>query len=152
MGGMTLQEEVEFLRAENAQLKKRLSEALATTVALERRIAELEGRGDPPPFVKANKPKPVGEKKGRKKRATEHNHARKREEPTRTVEHALDRCPECNYKLRGKSVDRIRQTIELPEPQPIEITEHRMIKRYCPHCEKWRSPKVDFSGVVIGEG
>lgn len=149
---MTLQEEVEFLRAENAQLKKQLAELLATIGVLERRIAELEGRGGPPPFVKANKPKLTEVKNDRKKRASEHNHARKREEPTRTVDHALDRCPECNYKLRGKSVDWARQAIELPEPQPIEIVEHRVIKRYCPHCEKWRSPKVDFSEVVIGEG
>lgn len=149
---MTLQQEVEFLRVENAQLKKQLAEMLATIGALERRIAELEGRGGPPPFVKANKSKPIEKKKDRKKRASEHNHARRREEPTRTVDHALDRCPECNYKLQGKSVDRTRQVIELPEPQPIEVTEHRVIKRYCPHCEKWRSPKVDFSEVVIGEG
>jgi hypothetical protein len=60
--GVKLQEEVEFLRAENAQPKKQLAEMLATTGSLERRIAALEGRGKPPPFVKANKPKPVGEK------------------------------------------------------------------------------------------
>lgn len=148
---MTLQEEVEFLRAENAELKKLLAEALAKIEVLERRIAELEGRGGPPPFVKPNKPKPTSEKK-RKKRASEHNHARKREEPTRSVDHSLDRCPECNYKLDGQSVDRTRQVIELPEPQPVEIVEHRMIKRYCPHCEKWRSPKADFGGIVVGEG
>ena len=144
---MTLEEEVVLLRAENLWLKRQLAQALG-------RIAELEKgqHSPPPPFVKANRPKREEPKKSRRKRAAEHNHSRRREEPTQTVEHVLERCPECNYRLSGTSLDYSRQVIELPPPQPVEVIEHRVIKRYCPSCESWRSPKLDLKGQVIGQG
>ena len=166
---MAVEEELSRLRAENERLGQELVEArqeldgargeLAAArqviAALEQRVTELEqGSEDhpPPPFVKANRPKPGGETRPRKKRASHHNHARRREAPTRTVEHGFERCPECNYHLRGQSLDYSRQVIELPPPQPVEITEHRVIKRYCPHCQRWRSPKLDLTGQVLGQG
>ena len=45
-----------------------------------------------------------------------------------------------------------RQVIEIPEPQPVEVIEHRVIKRYCPRCQRWQSPKLDLSGQVLGRG
>ncbi len=164
---MTTQQELallrienQALRAENQALKEQSAQALTQLAAalqrnqeLEQRIVELEQRGgEPPSFVKPNRPKPTGPKKPRKKRASQYNHARRRETPTRRVQHAQERCPECNYKLQGTSVDYVRQVIELPEPQPVEVTEHEVIKRYCPKCEKWRSPKLDLSGQVLGQG
>jgi transposase len=148
-----LRAEDEALRAENQVLKEQLAAALQLIEQLQQRIVELEQQGGgPPSFVKSNRPKPTGPKKPRKKRASEHNHARHRETPTRRVQHAEERCPECNYQLRGTSVDYVRQVIELPEPQPVEVTEHEVIKRYCPKCEKWRSPKLDLTGQVLGQG
>jgi transposase len=158
--GMTIEEENARLRAENEALQGELAAArqLATEfqqriVVLEQRIVELEGKSDrqPPSFVKPNRPKREGPKQPRKKRDAKHDHARRRETPTRTVEHALDRCPECNYQLRGTSIDYVRQVIELPPPQPIEVTEHQVIKRFCPHCERWRSPRLDLTGLVLGQ-
>lgn len=143
---MTLEEEVEQLRTENAALREQLAAALA-------RIAELEQqRHDPPPFLKPNRPKPTEPKPPRKKRAPEHNHARPRELPTRTEPHALERCPECNYRLQGQSLDYRRQVIELPAPQPVEVVEHQVIKRFCPKCQRWRSPRLDLTGQVLGQG
>lgn len=143
---MRLEEEVVSLRAENAALREQLTAALA-------RIAELEqGRKDPPAFVKANSPKAKEPKRPRKKRAPHHNHGRPRQEPTRIEPHALDRCPTCNYQLAGTSIDYTRQVIELPEPQPVEVVEHQVIKRWCPCCNAWRSPKLDLSGQVLGQG
>jgi hypothetical protein len=72
--------------------------------------------------------------------------------PTRCVEHALERCPFCNYQLQGHSLDYTREVIELPQPQPVEVIEHRVIKRFCPHCRRWRSPKLDLRGQVLGQG
>lgn len=60
------------------------------------------------------------------------------------VEHADDRCPKCDYQLQGKSLDYSRQVIDLPEPQPVEVVEYRVIKRYCPHCQSYQSPKLDL--------
>ncbi len=158
---MAAEEELARLRAENERLvgelteaRRELSEARQVIGALEKRIAELEhdSTDEPPHFVKPSRPKPEGPKKPRKKRASQHNHARRRESPTRVVEHACDRCAQCNYLLQGKSLDYSRQVIELPEPQPVEVIEHRVLKRYCPHCQSYQSPKLDLTGQVLGQG
>lgn len=157
---MVVEEEVALLRAENQELRRQLAEALALLAAATERIAELEQRiaeleqhqGGPPSFVKKNRPKSKEPKQPRRKRDPQHNHGRPREMPTRTVQQALDRCPQCHYRLKGNSVDYTRQVIELPEPQPVEVIEHQVIKRYCPHCQRWQSPKLDLKGQVFGQG
>lgn len=157
---MTLLEEHTRLQADHAQLQTEHAELRALVVQLhaqlaaaQQRIAELEQQHtDPPPFVKSNRPKSAEPKPKRKKRAPHHNHGRKRMTPTRSVAHALERCPDCAYRLQGHSLDYAREVLELPEPQPIEVIEHRIIKRFCPHCKRWHSPKLDLDGVVLGQG
>jgi transposase len=142
---MSLEEEVVALRAEVAALREALVQAQA-------RIAELEQRKTPPPrFVRANTPtdRPAA---SRRQRAPEHNAGRRREEPTQIVYHAEERCPDCGYLLRGQSVARSRQVIDLPEQAAVEITEHRLLKRHCPACDRWWTPHVDFGGQVLGQG
>ena len=68
------------------------------------------------------------------------------------MEHALDCCLGCHYRLQGHSLDYTREMLELPEPQPIAVIEHRIIKRFCPHCRRWHSPKLELNGVVLGQG
>ena len=149
---MMLEEEVVVLRAEVATLREALAQAQA-------RIAELERRKTPPPpFVRPTTPTrradPGSDQPAtpRKKRAPEHNAGRKRETPTQIVYHALERCPDCGYLLRGHSVARSRQVIELPAPAPVVVTEHRLLKRQCPVCERWWTPQVDFRRHVLGQG
>jgi transposase len=164
---MTVEQELALLRAENEELRRRLAEAVGLLAAalqgnaelalrnseLEQRIAELEqGQGGPPSFVKRNRAKSEEPKKPRRKRDRQHNHGRRRETPTRAMQHALERCPECHYRLDGKSLDYTRQVIELPPPQPVEVIEHQVIKRYCPHCQRWQSPRLDLQGRVFGRG
>jgi transposase len=165
---MTDEEELARLRSENERLKGELAAARQVIAAqgervgvlsqqvrtLEQRIAELEHGSDhhPPSFVKASRPRSNEPKQPRRKRAKEHNHGRKRQTPSRAIEHAVERCPECDYQLRGQSVDYVRQVIELPAPQPIEVIEHQVIKRYCPKCETWRSARLDLTGQVFGQG
>ena len=150
---MTLGDDNARLVAENTALATRITELEQQLAAALARITELEQqRQEPPPFVKPNRPKPNEPKRPRKKRAREHNHGRRREMPTRTEPHALERCPECNYRLHGQSLDYSRQVIELPAPQPVEVVEHQVIKRWCPCCQAWRSPKLDLTGQVLGQG
>jgi transposase len=133
------------LRGQVAQLTGQLQLALARLAVLEQRQPE------PPAFVKPNRP--TRESKGpRKKRAAEHNTSRKRAEPTRIEQHVLERCPECNYRLSGESIDYTREVLELPPPQPIEVIEHQVIKRWCPCCGHWQRPRLDLTGQVIGQG
>jgi len=142
----TLCAEVTALRLQVAELTQQLQAALV-------RIAELEQeKSEPPPFVKPNRPLGSEPKAVRKKRAPEHNTSRKRSQPTRIERHVLEHCPDCSYRLCGESIDYTREVIELPSPQPVEVIEHQVLKRWCPHCETWRSPKLDLSGQVIGQG
>jgi transposase len=157
---VTVEEELAQLRAENQRLGAENQELRRQVAELQRLNGELmaeltKGRGDPSAsggFVRANRPKREGPKPARKKRASEHNRVRRRETPTQTILHAYDRCPDCDYRLSGQTVDRVRQVIELPEPRPVEVTEHRVIKRYCPVCECFKSPPLDLSGEVLGKG
>jgi transposase len=150
---MMVEEEVDRLRTENQELKQLVAHLLEQLAAAQQRIAELEQQhADPPPFVNPNRPKSTEPKAKRKKRAPQHNQGRKRMTPTRSVEHALDRCPACHYRLQGHSLDYSREVLELPEPQPLEVIEHRVIKRFCPLCQSWHSPKLDLRGQVLGQG
>ena len=145
--------ENEKLRAVVAELQQQVVHLTAELQAALMRIAELEKRKTKPPsFIKPNRPPRSDPPEPRKKRAAEHNRNRKREEPTRIERHALAECPDCGYRLRGESLDRTRQVVELPPPQPVEVIEHQVIKRWCPHCGGWRSPQLDLSGQVIGQG
>jgi transposase len=160
---MTLEQEVERLRAENAELRRLQAASQEQVTQLRRQLAEavaeiselraqLERPKDPPAFVKPDRPQAEGERRPRKKRAAEHNTSRKRMVPTRVERHALERCPECDYHLRGESLDYAREVVELPPPQAVEVIEHQVVKRWCPHCEQWRSPQLDLSGQVFGQG
>lgn len=141
------------LRAEVAALRLALAELTQQLRAALVRIAELEqDKTEPPPFVKPNRPQPTEPKGPRKKRAAEHNTSRKRSQPTRIEQHVLERCPDCGYCLHGESIDYTREVIELPRPQPVEVIEHQVLKRWCPHCATWHSPKLDLRGQVIGQG
>ncbi|HCI80597.1 MAG TPA: IS66 family transposase [Ktedonobacter sp.] len=148
---MNAQEEIASLKE---QLTQAL-EALAMTqeqlrVALAR-IEELEAKKPPPAFVKANVVKPK-EKKARKKRLPEQNGVRRRETPTQIVEHRIDTCPTCSLRLGGISLARSRQVIELPDPVPVEIIEHRIYKGWCASCRTWHEAPSSMQGVVLGQG
>jgi transposase len=155
---MTPEQEQEFerLRVENAELRRLLAEVQQQLAVALERIVELEAlvnqRGEPPAFVKPNRPPATGEPRPRKKRAPAHNRSRKRMPATRIERHVLDYCPDCQYRLRGESLDFSREVIELPPPQPVEVIEHQVVKRWCPHCERWRSPELDLRGQVLGQG
>jgi transposase len=150
---MRLEEEVVALRAEVQVLRQRMATLQEELETAQERIAELEGgKKRPPSFAKANKSRGTEAKPPRRKRKAEHNRARRREVPTRVVSHAEERCADCGCKLYGDSIARRRQVIDLPQPEPVKVTEHRVIKRWCPKCERWRTPRLDLQGQVLGQG
>jgi transposase len=153
---MTAEEEVLVLRAEVADLKAQLARALALIAQLQAQIEQL--RSGPPPFVKPSTPTKdkdaQGDKQPRRKRAKDQNGARRREQtPTQTVQHHMEVCPDCAYPLQHPQLASKRQVIELPPPQPVEVTEHQLFKSWCPRCAKWHYPSLDLSGQgqVIGQ-
>jgi transposase len=164
---MRVEEGLESVRAENAALRQQLMALVEQLTATrdqlaavqeqlrvaEERIAEWEAKKEgPPSFVKANKRRAEGPKRPRRKRKAEENGARRRETPTRVVQHALESCPDCGYELEGTSIGRRRQVIELPSPPRVEVIEHQVIKRRCPHCGRWKMPKLNLQGQVLGQG
>jgi transposase len=144
---MSLEEEVVQLRAELAEARALIAELRA----------ELERLGtqriDPPPLLKPTTPRSKSQtaKQPRRKRAKEQNGARKRDTPTQTIQHKLEQCPTCAYPLRHARLAGQRQVIELPPPQPVEITEHQLFKSWCARCEKWHYASIDLSTQVIGQ-
>jgi transposase len=157
---MRVEEELAELRAENAELRvenaglrQQVQDMAEALKAAQHRIEELEKKKkDPPSWVKANTPKREGGKKPRRKRSPEHNRARRRMEPTRIVEHELEACPDCGYRLYGRKKGHSHQVIDVPPPPPVEVTEHQIIKRWCPHCEKWQAPRLDLRQEALGQG
>ncbi len=75
---------------------------------------------------------------------------RQRMTPTRRVEHAVAVCPDCGTHLNGGWVQRTREVIELPVA-PVEVTEHALVARICPVCQRRRLPKEALQGVVLGQ-
>lgn len=157
---MDQQEENERLRAENQELREALKQATADLSEAKEalrlalaRIEELEKQRESPEFVKANVKKcPAEEKKPRKKRESKHNRGRMRAVPTQIVEHRLVDCPQCHLQLGGISLARVREVIELPEPQPVEVIHHRIFKGWCAQCQKWHEAPVNLHEEVLGQG
>lgn len=145
--------ENQALRAQLAHAHAQLAQAVEQLAAAQQPLAELEQQQhDPWPFVKPNRPKPRQPQRPRNRRAPEHNRSQRHALPMRIQLHALDRCPDCNYQLRGTSIDYTREVIELPPSPPLEVVEDQVIKRWCPHCQRWRSPLLDLTGQVLGHG
>lgn len=111
-----------------------------------RKQVEKKVPPEPPFFVKANiliKPKP----KERQKRTV--NFTRRRETPTKIINHAFSRCPDCGTKLFNGWLKTKRQIIDIPVT-PAAITEHQVFEHWCHHCHKKVAPQVDFSTEVLG--
>lgn len=135
------------LVAENAALRETVAALLGQVTTLTERVTVLEQR-TPPPIIKGNRPQPPRPRPVRKPR--DHNSARRREEPTATVTHALDRCPDCGGRLAGGMVVGRRQIIDVPL-LPATITEHVTLARRCRACLTTHVPTVDLSTAVLGQ-
>ncbi len=153
MRGMKLEEEVIALRAEVANLKEQVRELLAANARLQAEVDKFQS--EPPAFIKPSTPKSTSKtdhKQPRRKRAKDQNGSRKRDTPTRTVEHRMEECPDCHYPLRHPNLAKRRQVVELPPPQPVEVTEHQLFRSWCARCSKWHYASVDLNGQVVGHG
>jgi len=80
---------------------------------------------------------PKREPKIREKRDPRHNAGRHRmEHATRWERHAEDTCPQCGTALKRGWIIRRVEVIDLPAVAPLEVTEHRVLRRQCPRCGK----------------
>ena len=144
--------ELDLKAASRESLLEIIAGQRAVIVDLQRRIGALESRlnrrgssgmpGNKPPSGQRSP-----EKKGEPRR---HGFARKRMTPTRRVEHAVAVCPDCGTHLSGGWVHRTREVIELTVV-PVEVTEHVLVARICPVCQRRQLPKEVLQGVVLGQ-
>jgi transposase len=127
-----LQDLIERLRHENELLRKRIIE-------LEARLAKYENAHTPPSLRRGRNRKKdqKGEERGKPGQKIGHKGiTRPQATPDRQVEVTADRCPDCGTEL-GDPI-RIESKIieELPEPQPIVVTEYRIAHYACPCCHR----------------
>ena len=121
---------------------------------LEKRIAQLEGKGKSggsgrmPGLKPKGDGKPDRPKKPRQPRRS--GFARTRMTPDQRMEHALERCPDCGIQLSGGWTQRTREVIELPQV-PVQVTEHAYITRACPQCQRRWVPSAELDEVVMGQ-
>jgi transposase len=127
-----LQEQNEQLKRENELLKAKLTE-------LEARLAQYENAHTPPSLRRGKIRKKDQDKENKGKPGQKIGHkgvTRSYVAPDKQVEVTMDRCPDCGTELG--SPFRIDSKIieEIPEPQPIIVTEYKIGHYICPCCHK----------------
>src|SRR5208283_3496215 len=127
------------LRAQNAALAARVAE-------LERQLGLNSGNSGKPPSSDGLKKKParvssLRERSG-KKTGGQKGHAGKTlsrtETPDATIDHFPEVCEGCGAPLsKTAATDHTaRQVVDLPEPRPLIVTEHRAFACRCGNCGK----------------
>jgi transposase len=148
------QQSVEFETASREDLIGLILELRQIVSSQAKRIAELEdhlglggGSASSPVSIKSSRKKSGDSKSKRKPRHLQFS--RKRETPTRIVDHKPHACPDCGRKLSGGSPWRSRQIIDFV-PRPVDVAEHVLHERWCGVCRKKVRAQVDFSEHVSG--
>lgn len=132
---LSWRQRVRELEQENQFLRETVLNQQKKIVQLEKRLLAYENAHTPPsktkkkPLKKESNGK-IGAKKGHPK------WERKDPEPTMSVEYEEDKCPDCNSDLgQPFKTERVLEE-EIPEPQPIEVTEHLVNHYICQFCNK----------------
>ena len=127
-----LQELNEQLRRENELLKAKIIE-------LEAKLSQYENAHTPPSLSRGRNRKKDQDKNNHGKPGQNIGHkgvTRPYATPDRQVEVKMDRCPDCGaalgtpFKVDSKIIE------EIPEPQPIIVTEYKIAHYRCPCCQK----------------
>lgn len=139
----------EELIAENALLKKELTE-LRAEVEMLRNMLSGGGKGSSAaPFIKPNRQQRREAERVERKKRTQ-SFTRKRDIATEEVRHKVENCPDCGRKLNGGWEHSRRQVIEIPET-PVKIVDHVLIARRCGVCGKVHIPRLTISDGVVGK-
>ncbi len=129
-----------------------LAEQAGTIATLQARLADLERRlgssgGQGVPGIK---PKQRSKASGQPRKRRDRGYGRVRLTPTATVQHAAEHCPDCGTRLVGGWVQRHREVIELPDT-PVTVTDHQIVARPCPRCQRLVRPADPLAGLVVGK-
>ncbi|MBK7386500.1 MAG: IS66 family transposase [Methanothrix sp.] len=125
-----LQAQNEQLRLENEFLKARICE-------LEARLAQYENAHTPPSLRRGRNRKKDVTNKGKPGQKVGHKGVtRPSAIPDSQVEVTADRCPDCGAKLALPFRFESKIIEEIPEPQPVTVTEYKIAHYICPCCRK----------------
>lgn len=128
-------------------LERTVATLQARVADLERRLGSSGGGGMPglkPPATPRSRA--TGQPRKRRPQAF----VRRRSAPTRTVEHAVETCPNCGTPLAGGWLHRRREVIALPVVS-AEVVEHRILARQCGGCQRRVLPASADLGVAVGQ-
>jgi len=123
-------EQNELLRRENELLKAKIKE-------LEARLAQYENAHTPPSLRRGRNRKRDTDNKGTPGQKMGHKGVtRPCAGPDNQVEVKADRCPDCGAELGTPFRIESKIIEEIPEPQPIMVTEYKIAHYRCPCCLK----------------
>jgi transposase len=126
------QERIKQLELENELLKAKICE-------LEARLAQYENAHTPPSLRRGRNRKKDQDKKKHGKPGQKIGHkgvTRPYAAPDRQVEVTIDLCPDCGADLGAPFRIDSKIIEEIPEPQPIIVTEYKIAHYICPSCRK----------------
>jgi transposase len=143
-GMARLESLIAALQAQNAELRAMIAAQNARIVDLERQLGLNSGNSGKPPSSDGLKKKPVRvsslrERSG-KKTGGQKGHPGKTlsrtDTPDTTIDHFPETCPGCGGRLSEAMATghTARQVFDLPEPQPLIVTEHRAHACRCAKC------------------
>jgi hypothetical protein len=116
---------------QNALLRQQVA-TLTQESPRARRASLVPPAAPAPPATPASPPRSPHP---RNRRDPSHNRGRRRmDRATRCETHAADACPRCGETPGGGWVARRVQVADLPPGAPLEVTEHRVLRRQCPRC------------------
>jgi transposase len=127
-----LLEMVDRLTRENELLKRRIIE-------LEARLAQYENAHTPPSLKRGGSRKKdtkEGEKGKPGQKIGHKGLTRQTAKPDREVQVTKDLCPDCGAKLGDPFKIESKIIEEIPEPQPVKVTEYKICHYICPCCQK----------------
>jgi transposase len=125
-----LREQNELLRHEIELLKAKIRE-------LEARLAQYENAHTPPSLRRGRNRKRDKDNKGNPGQKMGHKGVtRPCAKPDHEVEVKADRCPDCGAELGAPFRIESKIIEEIPEPQPIMVTEYKIAHYRCPCCLK----------------
>ena len=137
-----LLEQNKQLRLEIELLTAKLSEIepLKTRIQyLEAKLAQYENAHTPPSLRRGRNRKKDQDKNDKGKPGQKIGHkgvTRPYATPDRQVEVTMDRCPDCGTDLGAPFRIDTKIIEEIPEPQPIIVTEYKIAHYICPCCRK----------------
>jgi len=130
-------ETIKQLREQNEQLRLEIELLKAKIRELEARLAQYENAHTPPSLRRGRNHKKDKGDKGKPGQKIGHKGVtRPYAAPDSQVEVTADRCPECGSELGAPFRIDSKIIEEIPEPQPVIITQYKIAHYRCPFCLK----------------